>query len=243
MKTKTLLALTAVSALVAVSPAFAQLVTEPAAQLSLDPPGTMYDSHAPMMFPGNNVVITGLELVPQYPPSEPPVTVAPPPGTGTSDFPAQSFFDVFFDISINGGPSIPGSGTAQATETGSLASGGTMTETYNTEMTSLSLTGTDGSDSVAMNLESSPTGGGTDTVTGPPGGPFQISSFFDVFVELSLDGGAFAPQQNNGQGNSGATRLYLDPVPDTTSTLLLLVFAVALIAAMRLQLVYQPKKR
>ena len=37
-------------------------------------------------------------------------------------------------------------------------------------------------------------------------GTFQIDSFFDVFIELSVDGGPFQPQTN------GAGRMDLEPI-------------------------------
>ena len=37
---------------------------------------------------------------------------------------------------------------------------------------------------------------GRTTITDIGGGLYQIDSFFDVFTELSIDGGAFQPQTN-----------------------------------------------
>jgi hypothetical protein len=47
------------------------------------------------------------------------------------------------------------------------------------------------------------------------GGDFQIDSFFDVFTELSVDGGPFQPQTNE------ASRIELIPVPEPSRLLLL----------------------
>lgn len=60
-----------------------------------------------------------------------------------------------------------------------------------------------------VTIQESPTlqslGGTTITQIGP--GQFQISSFFDIFTELSLDGGPFIPQER------GPSRVTLVPAP------------------------------
>jgi hypothetical protein len=48
------------------------------------------------------------------------------------------------------------------------------------------------------------------------GGLYQIDSFFDVFTEISIDGGPFQPQTNE------ASRMELQPVPEPSSVLMLI---------------------
>lgn len=77
----------------------------------------------------------------------------------------------------------------------------TETGTFNTQMTQLDL----GSGPIRIRLESEdntlvnpPPSTGKTTITPIGAGQFHIDSFFDVFTELSLDGGAtWAPQNPN----------------------------------------------
>ena len=114
----------------------------------------------------------------------------PVPGSGS--FTISSFFDVFVEVSIDGGgtwsskaaPGIPGlMNLTPSTPPGSNPRG------FDTEMLSLNLSG--GTLPAQMMVRESPTraslGHTDDTSLG--GGQFKIDSFFDIFVELSLDGG------------------------------------------------------
>lgn len=179
-----------------------------------------------MTFPGNNVVIQDLDLVPTSAPLP-----LPPPGSPSgipADFPATSFFDVFVEISLDGGAHFaPMTGTAQMNETANLPTISSPTETFDTMMTGLDITGSTGGHSVELNLDPSHTDPGNTTVTAMGGGQFQIQSFFDIFTELSLDHGAFVPQ------SGGPSLLVLNSAPDAGSTLLLLLSAVALIVPMQ----------
>jgi hypothetical protein len=98
----------------------------------------------------------------------------------------DSFFDVFFELSLTDlSPPVPGQGTAHAIFTdlppalpGSSDFAGRLQLTADVP-------------SLSMMLRESPTlpSLGTTTVTSQPGGAFHIDSFFDVFTELSIDGG------------------------------------------------------
>ena len=59
---------------------------------------------------------------------------------------------------------------------------------------------------------------------GPPDGPYHIDSFFDVFTELSVDGGAtwIPNSQPSAFGEDGSTRLVLG-IPEPASLMLLII--------------------
>lgn len=71
---------------------------------------------------------------------------------------------------------------------------GNTTGTFDTEIVSMSLTGDVGG--VPIEIRESPTlpSQGQTTITDLGGGQWHIDSFFDVFTELSVDGGPFQPQ-------------------------------------------------
>ena len=104
--------------------------------------------------------------------------------------------------------------------TGVLGKVGNVTGTFTTELLSMNLS------TGAVLIRESPTLAslGQTTIEDIGGGLFRISSFFDVFTELSLDGGQnFIP-------SDGATRVTLVPEP---GTLVLAGFGAALLAARR----------
>jgi hypothetical protein len=108
----------------------------------------------------------------------------PPPLGTTSNETFSSELD--YNLSTDGGATFhPATGTANVTVqvTHSQDSGGTST--FNTEMTQLDL------NSGGLMLRESPTlqSTGQTTIRPVPGG-YMISSFFDIFTEVSLDGGA-----------------------------------------------------
>lgn len=97
-------------------------------------------------------------------------------------------------VSINGMQSVPftltGSVTVDASEKVRNVTG-----TFNTQMTSMDLTGNVFGNSVEIMLDpANPTVGQTSIVADGPG-QYTITSFFDVFTELSLNGGPFIPQK------------------------------------------------
>ena len=110
----------------------------------------------------------------------------PTPASGTYNI--DSFFDVFFDITLdNGATWVPkhasGHGLTQLVPTLALPA-----RQFDTELLALSITG--GNLPGGFLLRESPSrasvGHAQDV---PSGGTFHIDSFFDVFVELSVDGG------------------------------------------------------
>ena len=106
----------------------------------------------------------------------------------------SSFFDVFFDVTVDsithGNRPIP---------IGSFA----------TEMLQMNLTGSN----FPVLVRESPTlpSFGQSTVQPVPGG-FRVDSFFDVFTELSLDGG-----QNWIPSNGPPTRLSINDTPEPST--------------------------
>ena len=104
--------------------------------------------------------------------------------------------------------------------TGILGKVGNVTGTFTTELLSMSVT------AGAVMIRESPTlaSPGQTTVEDIGGGLFRISSFFDVFTELSLDGGATC------MPSDGSTRVTLVPEP---GTLALAGLGAAMLAAWR----------
>lgn len=86
---------------------------------------------------------------------------------------------------------------------------GNVTGLFGAEMVSLSLTGNIGGTLVTVQESPNLPSTGQTTITDLGGGLYDIDSFFDVFTELSLDGGSFMPAL------SGPTRITLIPEPAT----------------------------
>jgi hypothetical protein len=104
-----------------------------------------------------------------------------------------------------------GSGPQPVTLTGPVTTvvrgkGGATTGSWDTEILSMSLSGDVGGVSIEIRESPSLPSPGETSVFDNGDGTFQIDSFFDVFVELSVDGGPFQPQTN------GAGRMDLEPI-------------------------------
>jgi hypothetical protein len=115
-------------------------------------------------------------------------------------------------VSINGGPLQPIMMSGPV-DTVAYNKGPTdTTGTFDTEMLSMSLTG------AGVMIRESPTRASTGktSITDIGGGMYHIDSFFDVFTELSVDGGmTWIPKA----GNRG-TRVYLGGIPEPSSLVL-----------------------
>jgi len=100
-------------------------------------------------------------------------------------------------VSVNGSPDVPINATGPVT-TEVFGKVGNVTGTFNTEMLQLDLSGN--TPFGPMMIRESPTlaSTGQTTITDIGGGQYRISSFFDIFTELSVDGGASWIPQNNG---------------------------------------------
>ena len=159
-------------------------------------------------------VFTDISL--ESPPATPPVTYPGTPyGPGSTDTIVQrlgyadtivqrltdgsyqfsSFFDVFTELSVQGASSpVSMQGTAELQFTGSsdpahlFPSGSTS---YNVEMLSMDLAGGTGG---MVREDLADQSSGQVTVTDIGGGSYRIDSFFDVFTDLSIDGGSLDPR-------------------------------------------------
>ena len=94
-----------------------------------------------------------------------------------------------------------GSGPQLVTLTGPVkvlvrGKGGATTGSWDTEILSMDLSGNVGGVDIDIRESPSLPSPGETSVTDIGGGEFVIDSFFDVFTELSVDGGPFQPQTN-----------------------------------------------
>ena len=134
---------------------------------------------------GGQVLLRNMEITPHPGAATTPISPVQSPST----FTVSSFFDIFTELSTDGGQNwYPASGTALTT----IQESGPTSGTFNTEMTQLDLSGTSANPLVPfLKLRESPTSASTGqtTITPAGGGEFRVSSFFDIFTELSIDGG------------------------------------------------------
>ena len=151
-------------------------------------------------------------------------------GNGTVGSPADEIEDfpstltAMLEVKVNGvsqGPPQPiaANGPVQTIVFGKV---GNTTGTFATEMLALNLSG--GTLPVGTMIRESPTlqSTGVTKITDIGGGLYQIDSFFDVFTELSIDGGASWLPSTNGAGH-----VVLVPEPTSMSLLALGVASVA----------------
>lgn len=118
------------------------------------------------------------------------------------------------EINVNGGPFVPVMASGPVTTSVHNKVGNT-TGTFQTEMLSMSLAGT--SPFGPFMIRESPTLAslGMTSIADIGGGMYHIDSFFDVFTELSIDGGAtWIP---DAQGPARVTLGPIIPEPATAS--------------------------
>jgi len=191
------------------------------------PPAGVYlsptDVHAMYSGPGLAIVLKAVQHKPFTDPNSPvfqgPTRHDDGSGNEIEDFNS----DLNAMVNINSGPFQPVvmSGPVEVKSYGKT---GNPTGTFTTEMLTLNLTGGGG-----LMIRESPTlqSLGQTTITPIGGGMFHIDSFFDVFTELSLDGGqSWMPSQ-------GSTHVDLAPLPEPGSLTLLGVAGVGLMARRR----------
>lgn len=134
-----------------------------------------------------------------------------PPG---SPYMVDSFFDIFVEISFDGGSNwFPSNSPGTRVVIGSNPTGQSgNTSFFDVEIVELRL------ETVAFNgckMRESPTMASTGqaAITDIGGGMYHIDSFFDIWTELSLDGGqSWMPA-------SGSQRIELVPEPGTVAAL------------------------
>ncbi len=131
-----------------------------------------------------------------------------PGGTGEQ----ENFNSVLYGLaSINGSPNVAFTLLGSVSVIAYGRTSDSDLGTFNTQMLSMDMTGIVGGYSVVLKLDpANPTLGQT-TISNAPNGMFRIDSFFDVFTEISLDGGStYTPQ------SSGAM-VSLQTVPEPSS--------------------------
>lgn len=130
---------------------------------------------------------------------------SPPPSV-----PAASVVSSFnalmdFGLSVNGGPTVATQANAGATIRVAFDHQSGSTRFFDTEILQLDLSG--GTLPSGTLVRESPTRAslGQTTIQDLGGGNFRVDSFFDVFVELSLDGGVTWIPDSNGSGHMTLT--------------------------------------
>jgi hypothetical protein len=148
------------------------------------------------------------------------VVPMPPPG---QTFQVDSFFDVFFEVSVDGN-SFQVDSFFDITY---RVSPGNTTGSWDTEMVSMSLSGQiPGGPLIDMRASPSLPSPGEVVVSDLPDGTFQVDSFFDVFIELSVDGGPFVPAD-------GATRIVMDAITPEPASMALMAIGLTMCGCQR----------
>jgi hypothetical protein len=126
------------------------------------------------------------------------------------------------DISVNGSPNAPFVATGPVDTIAYGRCPSCTTGTFDTEMLQMNLNGN--SPFGPFMIRESPTRASTGktTITDIGGGMYHIDSFFDVFTELSVDGGATWMESVDASGAPASTRVVLGiPEPATFALLAL----------------------
>jgi hypothetical protein len=129
------------------------------------------------------------------------------PGTGDESETFDSTVEGTFD---------DGSGPQPVVLTGPVKTvvrgkGGATTGSWDTEIVSMSLSGDVGGVSIEIRESPKKKSKGRLTVVPKSTGDFAFDSFFDIWIELSVDGGPFQPQSSPGG------RMQLEPVHGTAA--------------------------
>jgi hypothetical protein len=178
------------------------------------PPAGVYltpaQVHAEYTGPGLDILLSQVQHLP-YANGAP--GIAPPSHTPVNGGDLEHFgSSVSGMVSVNGGGAIPAQGSGPVSV---LVSGYTPgdTGTFQTEMLSLDLNFGSG-----IMIRESPTlqSTGQTSITPIGGGMYHIDSFFDVFTELSLDGGNTWMPDIQGPAHVNLTSL---PEPSTIALL------------------------
>jgi len=150
--------------------------------------GSVYESVEGASFTGADFQAEIVSMTLQGQVGSPGVAL-PSPG---ESFPAESFFDVFVEVDV---PDLGGGGQYFVDSffdvfTELSVDGRAEVGTWDTEIVSMSLTGgVPGGPTVILRESPSRLSLGVHSVTDLGRGQFSVDSFFDVFTELSVDGG------------------------------------------------------
>lgn len=166
------------------------------------------------------------------PSSGPPGGSFPPPGQI-----ADSFFDITYRIGFTDGQNNPigtlmGDGSVRFLRRNVSDPNHPETLMFDTEMLQLDIRGS--SPLGPLMIRESPTlpSRGASRIDDLGGGQYHIDSFFDVFTELSLDGGqSWIPSRGDGPG--GSTHFAASPVPEPASVATLGLGVLALLRKRR----------
>lgn len=197
--------------------------------------GSRYESLDGTSYPSSPVPVqlTGLDLWNPSPPHTLQSVPLPPPGSSAT---VDSFFDVFLDLNFFGPGSQPFEGVFRIVGGGGGGGGGYAPDgTWPIELLSLNLWGDYPGIGPFMIRESPTLASVGEHTLHPmpgtpdmPGGSLYIDSFFDVFTELSLDGG------QTWHPSEGPVRMSLTSiVPEPAAAALALVGAAAYAMMMR----------
>lgn len=202
---------------------------------NLPPDGVYLDAGIHQMYGG--AALTFLLSLPAHAPIAA-QAAAHPGGSGTVGGPADEIEDfpsvltavaevIQFGVSSGQFP-ITANGPTQTIVLGKI---GNTTGTFDTEMLSMSLSGV--TPLGPFMIRESPTRAslGKVTITAIGAGQYQIDSFFDVFTELSIDGGASWMPSHDEFGAPQAGHVVL--VPEPTSMSLLVLGAVSMAGFVR----------
>jgi hypothetical protein len=138
---------------------------------------------------------------------------ATPGGSWTENFNSAVSGELF----VSGVDQGPIFGTAAVTVNLVVASDSGGVETLNTQMTGLNIQFSNGA---LGRIDPTTPSTGQTTITNLGNGNFQISSFFDIFTDLSLDGGT-TWITGNGPGPGGSTVMTLQAATPEPATLAL----------------------
>jgi hypothetical protein len=164
------------------------------------------DVHAKFSGPALEVVLSMVEHQP-YAPIPPSYFCQP--GAMSCDEHHHFESQLHAMVSINGGPQMPIMMNGPVDTVAHNKGPTDTTGTFDTEMLSMSLTGG------GVMIRESPTRASTGktSITDIGGGMYHIDSFFDVFTELSIDGGATWIPKSGLRG----TPVYLGGVPEPST--------------------------
>jgi PEP-CTERM motif len=135
-------------------------------------------------------------------------------GNQVETFSSQLTGEVFALVNGQVGPSVGPiqlNGPVQVTIFGRQTE--TQLGTFNTQMDMLNLSGTFNGMAVAIGLDPAHASTGVTSIS-PFGSQFLVSSFFDVFTQLSINGSPFEPAKDG-------VRVTAEPAPEPATLLLL----------------------